>query len=264
MILKDGHVHTMFCPHGSNDTFEKYIERAMSLGLEEISFTEHAPLPIGFVDTTPTNDSAMGWTEIEEYFREIHRVKELYKGKIVINRGLEVDFIEGYEKEIKESLNKLGPYLDDAILSVHFLKKDDKYDCLDYSPQVFSEMIQSYGSLERVYQKYYETVLLSIRADLGTFKPKRIGHITLVHKFQKKFPYNGDEKPFLLELLKEIKTNGYSLDYNGAGTRKPLCREAYPPNWVIEEAVKLNIPLVYGSDAHQAKELGQGMDQMCF
>ena len=52
------------------------------------------------------------------------------------------------------------------------------------------------------------------------------------------------------------------MDYNGAGTAKPLCREPYPPDWVIQEAMGLNIPLVYGSDAHQAKELGQGMEQM--
>ena len=62
-----------------------------------------------------------------------------------------------------------------------------------------------------------------------------------------------------MKLLHEIQAGGYALDYNGAGTSKPLCREPYPPHWVIEEAIKLSIPLVYGSDAHQAKELGQGI-----
>ena len=82
------------------------------------------------------------------------------------------------------------------------------------------------------------------------------------NKFQNRFPFNGDEQTTLFHLLKVIKEKGYSLDYNGAGTAKPLCREPYPPNWVIEEAKKLNIPLVYGSDAHQAKELGQGYGQL--
>ena len=102
----------------------------------------------------------------------------------------------------------------------------------------------------------------SITADLGYYKPKRIGHITLVHKFQNRFPFRGDERSTLKQLLKLIKNQGYSLDYNGAGTAKPLCREPYPPDWVIQEAMSLNIPLVYGSDAHQAKELGQGIEQM--
>lgn len=261
-MKKDGHIHTKFCPHGSTDTFEKYVDKALLLGFKEISFTEHAPLPNGFIDTTPTNDSAMQLEELEEYFQEVNRVKKLYEGIITINCGLEVDYIEGYEAEIKSFLNEIGPSLDDAILSVHFLKNKNHYDCLDYSPQLFEQLIQSYGSLEKIYQKYYETLQMSVRANLGPYKPKRIGHMTLVHKFQKKFPFAGDEKTILLDILQEIKTQGYSLDYNGAGTAKPLCREPYPPNWVVEEAVKLNIPLIYGSDAHQAKELGQGFDQI--
>ena len=204
----------------------------------------------------------MEWNDLEEYFQEITRVQEKYEGKIIIRTGLEVDFIEGFEMEIKDFLDKIGPRLDDAILSVHFLKHGLEYDCLDYSPQNFGEMVDKYGSIENIYQKYYETVILSVRSDLGIFKPKRIGHLTLVHKFQKRFPYMGDERTILLELLKEIKHNGYSLDYNGAGTAKPLCREPYPPHWVISLANEMEIPLVFGSDAHQAKELGQGLDQL--
>ena len=261
-MKRDGHVHTPFCPHGTKDRFEDYIEKALTLGMEEISFTEHAPLPRGFMDTTPAKDSAMSWSELSLYFDELERVKKIYKGKIKINSGLEIDFIEGFESEIKQTLNQIGSKLDDAILSVHFLKNKQKYDCLDYSPQFFSKMVESYGSVEAIYQKYYETVQLSVHADLGIYKPIRIGHITLVHKFQNRFPFNGDEQSILLQLLKGIKEKGYSLDYNGAGTAKPLCREPYPPNWVIEEAKKLSIPLVYGSDAHQATELGQGYDQL--
>ena len=262
MFKKDGHIHTHFCPHGTKDSFREYIEKAISLGFKEISFTEHAPLPDGFVDTTPTQDSAMSAEQLELYFAEIQSHKEKYKDKIKINCGLEVDYIEGYESEIKEALNNIGSKLDDAILSVHFLKNGQKYDCLDYSPQHFEQMIHEYGSIEKVYQKYYDTVAASITADLGYYKPKRIGHITLVHKFQSRFPFRGDERSTLKQLLKLIKNQGYSLDYNGAGTAKPLCREPYPPDWVIQEAMSLNIPLVYGSDAHQAKELGQGMEQM--
>ena len=51
--------------------FQEYIEKALSLGIEEISFTEHAPLPKGFIDTTPTQDSAMSAEQVELYFDEI-------------------------------------------------------------------------------------------------------------------------------------------------------------------------------------------------
>ncbi len=84
-MKRDGHVHTPFCPHGTKDYFEDYIEKALTLGIEEISFTEHTPLPKGFIDPTPAKDSAMGWHEIDLYFAEIERVKSIYKGKIQIN-----------------------------------------------------------------------------------------------------------------------------------------------------------------------------------
>jgi histidinol-phosphatase (PHP family) len=55
-----------------------------------------------------------------------------------------------------------------------------------------------------------------------------------------------------------IKDQRYELDYNGAGLVKPLCGEPYPPERFAKRAIDLGIPLIYGSDAHQAKDLGQG------
>ncbi|MGJ7920411.1 histidinol-phosphatase HisJ [Neobacillus sp. LXY-4] len=261
-MLKDGHIHSPYCPHGTKDSFKEYVEKAITLGFKEISFTEHAPLPSGFIDTTPTQDSGMQMDELQSYFHDISIIQNEYHRHIKINCGLEVDYIEGYEVEIKDFLTSFGPQLDDAILSVHFLKHDNGYDCMDYSPEVFGQMVTIYGSIDALYKKYYDTLLKSVNADLGPFKPKRIGHITLAQKFKKRFP---TESRFELEvdnLLLAIKEKGYQLDYNGAGCAKPLCREPYPPLWIIKKAIALDIPLVYGSDAHQVKELAQGIDQM--
>lgn len=263
-MSKDGHIHTSFCPHGTNDPLEGYIEKALSLGFHEISFTEHAPLPKGFLDPTPAKDSSMGLADLEIYFEEISRVKSIFKGKIKINTGLEVDYIEGFEQETKHFLNQFGKHLDDAILSVHFLKHRNDYFCLDYSPDTFRKMINQFGGIEEVYQNYFRTLLHSIYCDLGPYKPTRIGHMTLVKKFQKKFPIEREFSEEIIEVLTAIQKKGYELDYNGAGLHKPLCREPYPPDWVARDAVKRRIPLVYGSDAHQIKDLGQGRDTMPF
>lgn len=261
-MKRDGHIHTPFCPHGTKDSFSEYAEAAIALGFKEISFTEHAPLPEGFIDTTPTKDSAMSISELDRYFTEVEKAKDKYRDKLVIHTGLEIDYIEGYEEKITALLKEIGSRLDDAILSVHFLKNGDQFECLDYSPDFFEKMIHQYGSIEKLYNKYYETLLKSIYADLGPFKPKRIGHITLIHKFQKKFPKSHDDKANILEILQAIKKQGYEIDYNGAGMSKPLCKEPYPPDWVVMEAKHMQIPLIYGSDAHQVKELGQGYNVM--
>lgn len=262
MIYFDGHVHTPFCPHGSSDSIEAYIEKAIDLGLHGLTFTEHAPLPLNFTDPVPDQDSAMKVDDMESYIHTLTRLKKKYANHLSIQIGLEVDYIVDFEKETREFLTKWGKYLDDAILSVHFLRFRDEYFCLDFSPEMFAQIVDTAGSLQAVYDTYYETVKRSILANLGKYKPKRIGHITLVRKFQKQFPSKENNENDILEILDLMKKNGYELDYNSAGLKKPLCKEAYPSAWIVNEAVKRGIRLVYGSDAHSANELWQGYHQL--
>lgn len=69
MIIRDGHIHTPFCPHGSADTLASYCEQAISIGLKTITFAEHAPLPAGFSDPTPNQDSAMAASDLNAYLQ---------------------------------------------------------------------------------------------------------------------------------------------------------------------------------------------------
>ncbi|WP_110114126.1 histidinol-phosphatase HisJ [Bacillus sp. CGMCC 1.16541] len=258
----DKHIHTPFCPHGSTDTLERYVDQALSLGFDEISFTEHAPLPEGFIDPTPLKDSAMSIAQMEEYLFQLEQLKKSYEQSIKINIGLEVDYIVHFEKQTTRFLDEYGPYLDDSILSVHFLKHAGQYYCLDFSDDEFARIIESFSTVERVYEAYYETVLDSIKSNLGHYKPNRIGHITLVHKFQKRFPCHQDFNETMMTILNEVQHQSLQLDYNAAGLYKPLCQEAYPSSWIVKEAQKKKIPLVYGSDAHCSKDLGQSYNSL--
>ncbi|WNB93134.1 histidinol-phosphatase HisJ [Bacillus sp. NEB1478] len=256
----DGHVHTPFCPHGSADTFEMYIERAITLGLKGITFTEHAPLPKTFHDPAPAKDSAMAYQDLNAYFQKLHELKKEYKNQIEIKTGLEVDFIEGFEEDTHKLLREVWPEIDDAILSVHFLKLNETFYCMDFDEVVFGEMVKKSGSLSAVYQNYFNAVTLSVKHVFTNNQPLRIGHITLAKKFQQLFPVDFNYSAEMKIILDEISNRGMSLDYNGAGLAKPYCLEPYPPLWVIKEAQKRRIPLIYGSDAHTVKGLGQGFD----
>jgi histidinol-phosphatase (PHP family) len=260
----DGHIHTPFCPHGTTDSFESYIERAISLGYEQITFTEHAPLPNGFIDSTPTKDSGMNLSAIEEYFYKLTILKEKYKENITILSGLEIDYIEGFEEETKNFLNEYGPFIEDSILSVHFLHHKDNWDCLDYSSEVFAEMTLKFGSVDKLYEQYFRTVLKSVTTDLGPYKPKRIGHITLVRKFQKLYPAKKTFLPEINEILLAMKNNQYELDYNGAGIYKEYCGQPYPTAEIVQKALEYGIKIVYGSDAHQSRDINQGRQEMKF
>ncbi len=262
IMIHDGHVHTPFCPHGTMDSLAAYCEAAINHHLKGITFAEHAPLPPSFTDPTPLKDSGMNPAHLESYIRDIQALKKEYKGKLNIFLGLEVDYIEGLEQETTDFLNEVGPLLDDSILSVHFLKIGEDYLCLDYSPDTFAEAIQLLGSTENVYRHYFQTVSASVKADLGRYKPRRIGHITLARKFHKRFPIQGHFNDEITSILTLINNKGYELDYNGAGCSKPLCKEPYPYDRIINQAIDLNIRLVYGSDAHQVSSLMNGFDQL--
>lgn len=253
----DGHIHSPFCPHGSSDSFEKYIEKAINHHFTHITFTEHAPAPNGFIDTVPEQDSFMKMEYLDPYITELQKLKIKYASSIQINIGLEVDYIEGFEIETKNFLNKVGHHLDDSILSVHFLLHQKKYECIDYSVEHFSQYVRDVGSLQTVYENYYNTVRQSILTDLGSYKPNRIGHPTLIHKFQHSQQEKMDDHDLIIRTLKDIKNHHYEIDMNSAGLAKKFCLEIYPPAPYILYAKKQGIPLIFGSDAHCADDLHQ-------
>ncbi|MEQ6377829.1 histidinol-phosphatase HisJ [Bacillaceae bacterium S4-13-58] len=260
--MRDGHVHSPFCPHGTKDSFEMYIEKAIDLGYTSISFTEHAPLPSTFDDPTPEKDSGMNPTYLLDYLEELHRLRKHYEKQIEIEVGLEVDYIEGFEKETTDFLQTYGPYLTDSILSVHFLKVDHHHICMDFSEHSFAKLIKKVGNLEMLYQLYYRTISKAIRANLGSYKPKRLGHLTLIRKFQLQYPRPPMEDQLIMQTLKEVKNANMALDYNGAGWNKAQCKETYPSKDIARKAYQMGIPLIYGSDAHQSKDLKQGWGQL--
>ncbi|MCR4942865.1 MAG: histidinol-phosphatase HisJ [Clostridium sp.] len=257
-IKKDGHIHSPFCPHGTKDSLEMYVEKALEEGLGEITFTEHLPLPKGFIDENIIDESAPDEENFALYIEEVKRIKEKYKDKIKILIGAEIDYLEGLEEETAKILEKFKDDFEDSIISVHFIKYKDKYYCLDYSTERYEELINITGSLENLYNLYYETVIKSINADLNGFKAKRVGHPALVRIFNIVYPYNYKNEEMLKRVALEIQKGGYSVDYNTAGVRKKYCGEVYPSGILNELIDKYGIEKIYGSDSHTAKDVGFG------
>ncbi|MBK5243134.1 histidinol-phosphatase HisJ [Clostridium sp.] len=262
-IARDGHIHSPYCPHGTNDSFELYVKEALNLGLKEITFAEHMPLPENFMDPEVIKCCAPTLDEIEKYFEDLDYIKTKYNQKIKINTGFEVDYIEGLEEKITGLLNRYGDKLEDGILSVHFIKLDNEYYCMDISPEEFGKLAEKLGGVKKLYDRYYETLLKAIKADLGAFKPKRIGHPTLVRVFNKMYPLEYNNISLLEEIMKEIKARNYEVDFNTAGIRKPYCKEIYPSGIFAELVERYGLKVVYGSDAHTALDVGRDFESLC-
>ncbi|MDF2594918.1 MAG: hisK [Clostridia bacterium] len=256
-VIRDGHIHSSYCPHGTDDPIEGYIQEALKKGIEEMTFTEHMPLPDHVVSSELQRECALELGEVPLYFSELDRMKKKYNNKVKINKGLEVDYIEGYEAQTKELLDLYGEELEDGILSVHILKVNECYRCIDMGPEEFGEIAREIGGVEKLYDLYYKTLLKAIRADLGKYKPRRIGHPTLIRIFNQKYPLVYQNEKLLEEVVKEIKEKEYQIDFNTAGIRKPFCKEVYPAGLFFELVQKYKVEIVYGSDAHTASDVGR-------
>ncbi len=269
MIKKEGHSHTEFCPHGSGDDVEKMIQKAIRLGFQEYCITEHAPLPEAFAsayagEETGLTEASMAMADLPAYFQKCQQMRMAYGNQIKINIGFEIDFLPGYEDWLRDFLAEYGPQTDENILSVHFMRgTEDRFWCVDDTLGDFEKgLLTHQPDGQQLYQQYFNALIQAVTTDLGPYTPQRIGHITLIKKFQDYFhlplTYTPETMTVIQTLLKEINNQHRQLDYNAAGLYKEYCNETYPDFDILTAAKKLDIPMVYGSDAHSVKEVGHG------
>lgn len=199
----------------------------------------------------------------------MNHIKKKYASDLLIHIGFEVDYLIGYEDFTRDFLNEYGPQTDDGVLSLHFLEGQGGFRSIDFSAEDYNEgIVQFYGGFEQAQLAYLEGVKQSIEADLGLFKPRRMGHISLCQKFQQFF--GEDTSDFSEEVMEKfrvilalVKKRDYELDFNTAGLFKPLCGETYPPKKIVTLASELQIPFVYGSDSHGVQDIGRGYSTYC-
>ncbi|MCV3741658.1 histidinol-phosphatase HisJ [Lentilactobacillus hilgardii] len=269
MLKREGHSHTEFCPHGSGDDVELMIQRAIHLGFKEYSITEHAPLPPELQNEyagqkTGLTEASMSMSDLDAYFKKMTLMKTKYADQIHIHIGFEVDYLADFVSWTRDFLDEYGPRTDDNILSVHFMKgKDDKYWCLDDTMQDFEiGLLSESENAQTLFATYFNLVDESVTASLGQYAPNRIGHMTLIRKFQDRFnldsQYNETNQKLIQEILRKILDRGLQLDFNAAGLYKAYCNQPYPNFKIAIQAQQMGIQLIYGSDAHSVAEIGHG------
>lgn len=245
-MLIDYHTHHERCGHAVG-TLEEYVRQGIRIGLKQLGLSDHLPL----IHVNPAEyypEMAMPLEELPRYVEECLELKERYKGQIELRLGLEADYIEGYEDRIRAILE---PYPWDYLIgSVHFL---GEWDITDHR-QVRGW--EGKDSLE-VYRQYYQAVRQSAASGIYDI----IGHMDVI----KRFGYGPDTEEGRAEVrelergaLRQISEAGIAMELNASGLSKP-CAEMFPSRPVLEEALRLGIPLTLGSDAHDPMKLGDGL-----
>ena len=268
-MLMDGHTHTELCPHGSGESTEKMVQRAIQLGMKKYCFTEHAPLPPDFRrqyagDESGFTEASLTMAQVPTYLALARKLQAKYAAKIKITIGFEVDFLPDHTDWTRNFLNEYGPQTQESILSVHFMRGHaNRFWCVDNGTDDFKAGFQQwFADPQVVFKHYYDTVLASVAADLGAYAPQRIGHMSLVRKYQDYFnltaPLDEQNLHLIDQILDLIHLQNRELDLNLAGLYKPFCNDFYPGNQILKRAQSRDIPLVYGSDAHDIMSVGRG------
>jgi histidinol-phosphatase (PHP family) len=174
-----------------------------------------------------------------KYEKDILNLKEIYKDKIEILVGYEVDFLKGNYILDEIKIAKV----DYLIGSIHFINDDWGFD----NP----EFIGKYKNqdIDKIWEDYFDSVEDMVKTKYFNI----VGHLDLIKVF--KFLPKQDIKKIALNCLKMIKKTGMVLEINSAGLRKPI-KEQYPSIPLLELAFELDIPITFGSDAHNIQQIG--------
>ena len=234
-IQCDYHMHTPLCKHATGP-MEDYIERGIELGLREVGFADHNPLPDG-----RSSNVRMAEAELDYYVERVTDLRFRYRGKIDVMLGLEMDYLEGLEDYLAQQLARY-PW-DYVIGSIHFL---------DNACRESSWPRQYPGDGHALYARYFERLRQLARSGLCDI----IAHFDVV-KRSGCLPGEREAED-VTRTLEEIKAAGICLEINTSGYRHSEQPEPqpYPTLPIVEETLALGIPLTVNSDAHAPDQVG--------
>ena len=230
----DYHTHTPLCRHATGEPTELAVQ-ALRLGLPELGFSDHAPMPRDDFD-----DWRMKAADVDDYVARVARARRDHPN-LIIKLALEVDYLPGYEDWIRD-LAARHPW-DYFIGSVHYVSDSWAID----NPAQLAQW-KNREPFE-VWTAYLER--LTLAAESGLFDI--IGHADLCKKFA--FYPKRDCTPLFSRFLHAVKRRGLALELNTAGLRKD-CREIYPSPRIVHLAAEFGVPITFGSDAHAPNEVG--------
>lgn len=230
----DYHMHTPLCRHASGEPTE-YAARAVALGLPEIGFSDHNPMPVDDFD-----DWRMRLDQLDAYVESVERARREHP-QLRILLALEVDFLPGGEGWVRELAGR-HPW-DYFIGSVHYLSREWDID----NPKKRAR----WDACDRWEVWSIYTDLLRQAAASGLFQI--IGHADLCKKFGHR--PERDPTPLFQPFLQTAAQQGVAIELNTAGLRKE-CREVYPAAPILRLACNEGVAITFGSDAHAPGEVG--------
>lgn len=252
-MFADYHVHTCYSDD-SEYLMEDVVRDAISLGMNEICFTDHVdygikrdwddPLGVIYRKGGPGEPERMPVANVDypRYAAEIASLQEKYAGQIAIKMGLEFG-MQQHTVPQYEKLFASYPF-DFIILSVH--QVEDK--------EFWTQDFQRGRTQEEYNLRYYEEILALVRQ---YHNYSVLGHLDLISRYDKAGYYPFERiRPIITEILKTVIEDGKGIEVNTSCYRYGL-QDLTPSVDILKLYRGLGGKIItIGSDSHKKEHLG--------
>ena len=258
----DYHLHCEFSDD-SRERMENQIERAIELKLDEICFTDHVDYGIkkdwsegssvwrggDAMSSGVAGKEPLANVNYPEYFSKIDRMRETYKGQIVIRKGLEFG-IQTITADLFQKLyDTYADQLDFVLMSMHQVNN------LEFWTQDFQRGKTQKEYNEEYYREIYETQKI--------FKDYSVlAHLDLIVRYDENGVYPFENvKDMIAEILKLAIADGKGIELNTSSWKYGL-KDTQPSRAILKLYKDLGGKiLTAGSDAHVSKVLADHLDE---
>jgi histidinol-phosphatase (PHP family) len=237
------HTHSKYCD-GSSE-LSAIVDQAKKIKLVSLGFSSHAPVSFDC-------KWCMKSENLEQYLNEINSLQKT--SGIELYKGLEVDFIPG-----KITPSNFSNQLDYTIGSIHFIDAFDggtpwevdgsNSSFLNGFEKIFNRNAQA--AVTRYFELTRQMIQHATPTIVGHLDKLKIQNInnTLFHESDQWYV---DEVTKTLDL---ISSHGAILEVNTRGLYQKKSLTPYPSPWILELALRKNIPVTLSSDAHHPDDL---------
>ena len=250
MAWTDYHTHCDFCDGAERPL--AYVEAALDREVVALGFSSHAPLPF----PAPWCIGRGQWpSTIERYRTEIESLKRVYRGRLSVWVGLEVDYIPGLVGPADAAFASF----DYRIGAVHFVgrTREGLPWQMDDTPQSFEH------GLEELYGGDIRTLVEAYFRALGEMawleRPDIVAHFDLVKKYNAGGRYFDEGETWYRSLAEEalrvVARSGCILELNTGGMARGWTDEPYPSPWLLSRCRDLGIPMTLDSDCHRGADV---------
>ena len=252
-MLADYHVHSCYSDD-SEYLMEDVVRNAISLGMDEICFTDHVdygikrdwddPLGVVYRKGGPGEPERMALANVDypRYAAEIASLQSKYRDRITIRMGLEFG-MQQHTMPLYEKLFASYPF-DFIILSVH--QVEDK--------EFWTQDFQRGRTQEEYNLRYYEEILALVQQ---YHHYSVLGHMDLISRYDNAgiFPFERI-RPIVTEILKTVIEDGKGIEINTSSYRYGL-KDLTPSADILRLYRELGGRIItVGSDSHRKEHLG--------